>query len=402
MSQDTPIESSSLLPLEQSKAIADKNARFVLGIPKEKDSQENRVSLSPDAIAVLVKNDVEVWVEKGAGAKANFLDSDYMLAGARIVESHAEIFTADCIIKINPLNPAEMDAIRPGVILFSAMQVGINQESYIKELQAKKITFLAFELLEDQMGNRSIVRAMSEIAGSAVLLIATEYLSSVHAGRGIVLGGITGVPPTQVLILGAGTVAEYAARSAMGLGASIKIFDFQHYRLKRIQQILGHNTYTGLMDEKNLLNAFKEADVVIGALKGTELTEGFRIPEEWVQAMKQNSVIIDVSIDQGGCFETSKVTSHYSSVYKQHGVIHYCVPNIASRFAHTASLALSNVLSPILLKVMREGGFDELIFKYSWLTRAVVTYKGAVTNLAIAKKYNFKYKDLGLFTPGIN
>ena len=402
MSQETPIESASLLPLEQSQMIAEKQARFVIAIPKEKDSQENRVALTPDSITVLVKNDVEVWVEKGAGTKANFLDSDYMLAGARIVESHAEIFTADCIVKINPLTPAELDAIRPGVILFSAFQDGQNQESYIKALQNKKITFLAFEHLQDHIGDRTIVRAMSEIAGSAVLLIATEYLSSVHAGKGIVLGGITGVPPTQVLILGAGTVAEYAARSAMGLGASIKIFDSQLYRLKRIQQILGHNTYTGLIDDKNLQKALKEADVVIGALRANELLEGFKIPEEWIEAMKQNSVIIDVSIDQGGCFETSKVTSHYSPVYKQHGVIHYCVPNIASRFAHTASLALSNILFPILLKIVREGGLDELIYKYAWLMKAVVTHKGAITNANIAKKYNLKHKDLGLFTAGIN
>jgi alanine dehydrogenase len=395
-------ESTVLLPLEEPKMLAQKHARFIIGIPKEQDSQENRVSLTPDAVGILVKNDVEVWVEKNAGTKANFLDSDYMLAGARIVESHEEVFSADCIVKINPLNPSELDAIKIGVTLISAMQDHQNQEEYLKKLLAKKITFLAFEYLEDHIGDHTIVRAMSEIAGSAVLLIATEYLSSVHAGRGIVLGGITGVPPTQVLILGAGTVAEYAARSAMGLGASIKIFDSEHYRLKRIQYILGHNTYTGLIDEKNLLAAFKEADVVIGALRGTHLQEGFKIPEDWIAAMKQNSVIIDVSIDQGGCFETSKMTSHYSPVYKQHGVIHYCVPNIASRFAHTASLALSNILFPTLLKIVREGGIDELIYKYQWLMRGLITHKGTVTNAAIAKKYNLKHKDLGLLSTGIN
>jgi alanine dehydrogenase len=401
MSPEHP-ESSVLSPLEEPKMLAQKFARFVIGIPKEQDSQENRVALTPDAVGILVKNDIEVWVEKNAGTKANFLDSDYMLAGARILESHDEVFSADCIVKINPLNPSEMEAIRQGSTLISALQAAQNQEDYLKKLIAKKITHLAFEYLEDHVGDHTIVRAMSEIAGSAVLLIATEYLSSVHAGKGIVLGGITGVPPTQVLILGAGTVAEYAARSAMGLGASIKIFDSHHYRLKRIQYILGHNTYTGLIDEKNLLAAFKEADVVIGALRGTQLAGGFKISEEWIAAMKQNSVIIDVSIDQGGCFETSKTTSHYSPVYKQHGVIHYCVPNIASRFAHTASLALSNILFPTLLKIAREGGIDELIYKYQWLMRGLITHKGTVTNLGIAQKYNLKYKDLGLLSAGIN
>jgi alanine dehydrogenase len=392
----------ALGPLEQSKRISNKNAFMTIAVPKEQDSQENRVALSPDAVCILVKNDVEVWVEKNAGLKANFLDSAYMLAGARIIEAHEELFSCDYIIKINPLNTNELDAIKPGATLISASQNGENQEEYLKKLIQKKITHIAFEYLEDNVGDHVIVRAMSEIAGSAVLLIATEYLSSVHAGKGIVLGGITGIPPTQVLILGAGTVAEYAARSAMGLGASIKIFDSQHYRLKRIQYILGHNTYTGLIDETNLLAAFKEADVVIGALRSTELQEGYRIPEEWITEMKQNSVIIDVSIDQGGCFETSKPTSHYSPVFKQHGVIHYCVPNIASRFAHTASLALSNILLPTLLKIARECGINELIYKYIWLQRGVLTHNGAITNHSLAKKHNLKFKDLGLLSAGIN
>jgi alanine dehydrogenase len=375
---------------------------FVIGIPKEVDSQENRVALVPDAVSLLVLNGLEVWVEKNAGEKANFSDSDYVLAGAFIKESHDEIFKANVIVKINTLTPHELEILKPNTILFSAIESNQDQEAYLRVLMQKKVSLIAFEYLEDQVGNLSIVRAMSEIAGSAVLLIATEYLSSVHAGKGIVLGGITGLPPTQVLILGAGTVAEYAARSAMGLGASVKIFDSQHYRLRRIQYILGHNTYTGLIDQINLKAAISEADVVIGALRGTDSEGPFKVPEEWVAKMKKNSVIIDVGIDHGGCFETSKPTSHYAPMYKQLGVLHYCVPNIASRFAHTASLALSNILNPLLVKVFTNGGLEDHIFSIKGLKNGLILLNGHVTNAHLAARHNLKFKDLSLFMAGKN
>ncbi|MGL4631463.1 MAG: alanine dehydrogenase [Leadbetterella sp.] len=389
-------------PQESPQALGLAKQGIRIGIPKERDSQENRVALTPAAVALLIRNGAEVWVEKNAGQKANFQDSDYLLSGASIRDSHDEIFSCEYVIKINPLTPQEMDMIRPNATLFSSFQPNTISLDYIHALLKKKITCIGYEYLQDKVGNHTVVRSMSEIAGSAVLLIATEYLSSVNAGKGIVLGGITGLPPTQVLILGAGTVAEYAARSAMGLGASIKIFDRHLYRLRRIQQILGHNIYTSLIDEVNLAAAFKEADVVIGALRISDVHEGYKVPEEWIATMKPNSVIIDVSIDSGGTFETSKPTSHYSPVYKNYGVIHYCVPNIASRFAHTASMVLSNILSSILLRMLREGGVNEMIYKYPWFLKGVVTYKDSCTQASLAKQHNLKYKDLGLISILIN
>jgi alanine dehydrogenase len=388
--------------LEQPSLVKSRSNALRIGLPKELDSQENRVALSPEAVEILCRNGMEVWVGKNAGAKANFPDAEYLLAGASIKESHEEVFGADIIFKINALNPREMELIKNGSILVSSLPILEKQEEFLKLLLRKKISFLAFEFLEDAAGDRRVVRAMSEIAGSAVLLIATEYLSSINAGKGIVLGGITGVPPTQVLILGAGTVAEYAARSAMGLGASVKIFDAQLHRLQRIQYILGHSTYTGLLDQKNLYQAFKEADVVIGALRSEDLQKGYKIPENWIEEMKRNSVIIDVSIDQGGCFETSKLTSHYSPVFKTHGVIHYAVPNIASRFAHTASLAISNILLPLAIEMAQEGGFEGALATNPHLLKGLVSHLGAITQAGLAQKYHLKFKDLNLFQSGVN
>jgi alanine dehydrogenase len=244
-----------------------------------------------------------------------------------------------------------------------------------------------------------VVRAMSEIAGSTVLLIAAEYLSSVNNGKGIILGGVTGVPPTRVVILGAGTVAEYAARTALGLGAEIKIFDNQIYKLRRIKHALGQQVYTSTIDILTLGEAIRAADVVIGAMRPEKGIAKCIVSEEMVASMKPNSVIIDVGIDQGGCFETSELTNHKNPVYKKHDVIHYCVPNIASRVARTATTALSNIFTPILLQLAEEGGIDDMISINKWFMKSIYCYKGNLTNIMLARKFNIKYKDIELLIP---
>lgn len=395
-------EYSVMVPQEQTQQVLKKKTKISIGIPKEKDPHENRVGLSPEAVNILSRNNFEIIIEKNAGLKANFTDADYVLANGKITNQIQEVFSCDIIVKINPLNPAELEIIKNNATLFSAVNPMHQQKSYFETLIEKRITHLGFEFFEDKVGDFPIIRAMSEIAGSAALLIASEYLSSVNAGKGIILGGITGVPPTNVVILGAGTVAEYAARSAMGLGASIKIFDNQIHRLKRIQQILGSKVYTSTLNDNDLNKALSDADVVIGALRSDNFIEYFKVSEDVVAKMKPNAVILDVSIDQGGCFETSKPTTHYSPVYKLHGVIHYCVPNIASRFAHTASLALSNIIYNVLFKTAQLGGVDEMIHNYRWFMKSIISHRGAITNHIIAQKYNLKYKDLGLVSSAIN
>ena len=228
------------------------------------------------------------------------------------------------------------------------------------------------------------------------MLIAAELLSSVHNGRGIILGGITGVPPTRVLILGAGTVGEYAARAAHALGAEIKVFDQHIYRLQRIKYTIGQQIYTSIIDSETLTAELSRADVVIGAMRAEDGIAPMIVTEEMVSRMKKNSIIIDVSIDQGGCFETSEMTTHKQPTFQKYDVTHYCVPNIASRVAHTASIALSNVFAPFLLKTGTIGGIEEMIFAKQWFTKGVYCYKGSLTNLPIAQRFNLRYKDLGL------
>ncbi|MCA0362402.1 MAG: alanine dehydrogenase [Spirosomataceae bacterium] len=381
---------------ESPMAIMKTQKSLSLGVPKELSEHENRVPLTPDAVGLLVKNNLEVSVESGAGEKSNFSDIEYSNAGAKIVYNHREIFENDIIIKIDPLVNEEFDIIKPNTTLISTLNLPFLSKEYFDNLNKKKITAIAYEYIQDKVGEFPIIRAMSEIAGSAVILIATEYLSSVNNGKGVILGGITGVPPTNVVIIGAGTVGEFAVRSALGLGANIKVFDRQLYRLHRLQYAVGTRVYTSIIDSVSLAQAVAEADVVIGALRGDKGLAPMVVSEDMVSNMKPNSVIIDVAIDHGGCFETSVVTNHKSPVFKKHGVIHYCVPNIASRFAHTASMALSNIFSPVLLKTEGLGGVNEMIFQNKWFMKGVVCHKGSVTNLYLAKKFNLKFKDLGL------
>lgn len=286
--------------------------------------------------------------------------------------------------------------MQPGQTLISAIQLGNQKPDYLDALNRKKITALAFEFIQDKVGGMPIIRAMSEIAGNTVMSIASEYLNTANGGRGIILGGITGVPPTQVVIIGAGTVAEYAARAALGLGAEVKIFDNHIYKLRRIKHALGQQIYTSTIDTVTLADSLRHADVVIGALRAEKGRNRYVVTEEMVAEMKDESIIIDLSIDQGGCVETSELTTLKNPIFRSYGVIHYCVPNIASRVAHTATTALSNIFTPTILRAGEEGGMEDMIFAHAWFMNGVYTYKGSVTNQHIANKFGLKYKDLSL------
>ncbi len=369
---------------------------FQVGLPKEISTQEKRIVLTPEAVGLLSNNNIQVVVEAGAGLHAKFTDQDYSDAGARIAYSRKEVLSMDVVLKIDPPTVEEITEMSAGSCLISALQLEKQQAEFIKALNEKKITSVAFEYLEDKVGGMPVVRAMSEIAGSTVMLIASEYLSSVNEGKGLILGGVTGVPPTQVVIIGAGTVAEYAARTAIGLGANIKIFDNHIYKLRRIKQLLGQQIYTSTIDNFSLGQALAEADVVIGALRAEKGRNKIVVTEEMVANMIHGSIIIDVGIDQGGCIETARMTTHDSPVYQLHDVIHYCVPNIASRVARTASYSLSNIFTPIILQMADMGGTEEMIFNYRWFLRGVYTYRGSLTNAFLARKFGLNHKELQL------
>ena len=386
----------SLYPQEQLLKVKSSNKDLLIAVPKEVSLQENRLSLTPAAVGILVANGHRVLVEQGAGEHCFFSDTEFSENGAEIVYSKKEVFEANFIVKVEPPTKEEIDLMKPGTTVFSAIQLANTTEAYYEALNKKKITSLGFEFLQDKAGGLPIVNAMSELAGSLVIPMAVEYLSSTSGGRGIILGGITGVPPTRVIILGAGTVAEYAARAALGLGAEVRIFDNEIYKLRRIKHKLANQAFTAVIDSATLGQSLLSADVVIGALRAEKGRARCVVTEEMVSSMKPGSVIIDVSIDQGGCIETSEITSHTHPTFKKYEVIHYCVPNIASRAARTATTALSNILTPMLLKLADTGGIDDMMYTYTWFSKGVYTYKGYATNLEISKRFNLPYKDLSL------
>lgn len=387
-------EEVGIYPKEAVAKVKNSQNSLLIGLPLETAAQEKRVVLTPDAVALLVNNGQRVLVETNAGKESKFTDKEYSDAGAKVVYTSKEAFDAEVIIKVEPPTEEEINYMRSGSCLISALQLGKQNADFIHALNKKRITAVSYENLEDKVGGMPVVRAMSEIAGSTVMLIAAEYLSSVNNGKGLIMGGVTGVPPTQVVIVGAGTVAEYAARTALGLGASIKVFDNHIYKLRRIKHLLGQQVFTSTIDNYTLGNAIKEADVVIGALRAEKGRNKIVVSEEMVAAMMEGSVIIDVSIDQGGCIETSEMTSHDVPIFVKHGVIHYCVPNIASRVSRTASCALSNIFTPILLQMADLGGAEEMIFNYKWFMKGVYTYRGSLTNAYLARKFSMTHKEL--------
>lgn len=387
---------SVLYPQESLMAVRKDQNSLHIGLPREVSLQENRIALTPDAVAILVRNGHEVWVEKDAGKGSNLSDHEYSEAGAKIVHSPEEVYQANVILKVEPLVEEEFRYVKAGTTLISALNLPALEKQYFEKLNELKVTGIGYELIEDKVGGKPIIRAMGEIAGSTVLLIAAEYLSTPNGGRGIILGGITGVPPTKIVILGAGTVAEFATRASLSLGADVKVFDKHIYRLQRLKYSIGQNLYTSIIDSETLAEAIGRADVVIGTMRAENGLSPMVVTREMVSKMKPGSVIIDVSIDQGGSFETSRMTTHKNPTFKYNEVIHYCVPNIPSRVAHTASTALSNVFLPFLLQTGTIGGIEEMIYANRWFMKGVYCHKGTLTNSHIARSFNMRYKDLTL------
>ena len=383
-------------PQESMLEVKNKKNKLYIGIPREVSFQENRIALTPLSVALLVNNGHEVILESNAGKAANFLDKDYSEQGARIVYDTRSVYEADILIKIAPPTSEEIELMKPNQTLISALQISTLKPEYIQALQRKRITAVCFEDLLDEGGTLTVVRAMSEIVGATSILIAAEYLSNVFEGKGLMLGGITGVPPTEIVILGAGTVGEYAARTAISLGAQVKVFDPSIYKLRRLQNNIGSRVFTSVVQPIVLEKAITTCDVAIGAMRAETGRSPCIVSEATVSKMKPNSVIIDVSIDQGGCFETSEVTNHTHPVFRKYDVIHYCVPNIASRVARTATYALTNIFAPILLDIGEHGGLQNVIWQNTGVRNAVYIYQGHLTNKHIGDRFNMPCKDLDL------
>jgi alanine dehydrogenase len=391
----------ALSPQEEMLEVVNKKGTLVIGIPKEISFQENRVALVPDDVALLVNNGHQIIVETGAGKNAHFEDSDYSEAGAQIVYTPNDVYKADIILKVAPPLTSESTMMHGNQTLISALQLPVQPKDFLKHLMQKKIHAIAFDWIKDEAGIFPVIRSMSEIVGGTSISIAEEYLSNVHNGPGLIMGGVSGIAPTSVVILGAGTVAEFAARVAIGRGAIVKVFDNSIYRLRRLQNMIGTRVFTSTIRPRVLAQHLKTADVAIGAIRATEGLSPCVVTEQMVSDMKVGSVVVDVSIDQGGCFETSHVTNHTEPVFRVHGVTHYCVPNIASRVSRTASYALSSIFTPILLRVGEEGGIEKLIKKDHKIRNGVYIYKGILTNKYLGETYKISYKDIDLLIANI-
>ncbi|GAA4969548.1 alanine dehydrogenase [Algibacter aquimarinus] len=391
----SPFTKQQLIPQEETLEISKRKGELFIGIPKETAYQEKRVCLTPDAVYALVSNGHRVLLESGAGEGARFSDKDYSEAGAEISKDTAKVFACPMILKVEPPTMEQIKLLNPQAILISALQIKTQTKKYFEALASKRITALAFEFIRDGDGAYPAVRSLSEIAGTASVLIASELLSDNRDGNGLMFGNISGVPPLEVVILGAGTVGEFAARSSMGLGANIKVFDNSITKLRRIQSHLGRPFFTSTLQPKNLTKALKRCDVVIGAVRGTNRAP-IVVSDSMVQNMKKGAIIIDVSIDMGGCFETSEVTSHKQPTFIKHNVVHYCVPNIPARYSRTSSVSISNIFTPYLLKIAEDGGIENSLRFDRGLKNGLYFYHGILTSKPVGEWFDLKYSDINL------
>lgn len=389
------IPKNMLLPQEEMLEVRKKGQKIKIGIPSDFSKVEYRVPLTPQAVDLLVSYGHEILIEKGAGKSASYFDKDYRDAGATIVDKKEETFQCDIILRISPFDSEEIDMLRGNQVIISSMQIQAHCKETIHEMMKKKVTTIAFEHLENEDGFLPFVHQMSQIAGVTSITIASEYLSKSRNGKGVLFGEVTGVTPAELVIIGTSTAAEYAARAALGLGIFVKVFDTSVYELSKLEEKLGRRIFTSVFYPKVLRKALVSADVVIGATS-FNTTPKFKVSEELVKQMKEGSVIIDLNISQGGCFETSECTNFNKPTFVKHGVVHYCVPNSPALVARTASISMSNILIPILLAIGENGGTDNYIKNSCGFRKGVYIYHGILTNPDVGRLFNIQAKDIDL------
>jgi alanine dehydrogenase len=366
-----------------------------IGLPRERTNDETRICLTPSGASILVANGHEVFVEAKAGEQAHFSDQAYADAGAQIAHGARELYQrSEVIAKVAPPDKEEIAMMRDQAILISALHLGSANERMYHQLYDKNITGIGFEFIQDADGSYPIVRMLHEITGSLAIQIASHYLESFHEGQGILLGGISGVPPATVVILGAGIIGEYAARTALGYGAQVFVLDNNLTALRHLENALDRRIVTAMANQQYLSNSLKFADVVIGAV----MEEGDKAPcwvtEPMVAQMKAGSVIVDTVIDQGGCLSTSRATTHSNPTYRMHDVVHYCVPNMPARVARTGTYALNNVLVPYLMDIGDAGGIHGALWTSIALRNGTYLYKKHLAKKMLHQMVKLPYRDI--------
>lgn len=388
-----PFSKQQLLPQEETLELLKQKGELFIGLPKENQYQEKRICLTPDAVNAITANGHRVLIESGAGEGANYTDADYTNAGAEVTNDQKKVFSCPILLKVEPPSIAEIELMNPQAIIISALQIKTQTKKYFEALAKKRITAIAFEYIRDEDGKYPAVRSLSEIAGTSSVLIAAELMAAISDGNGLMFGNISGVPPVEVVIIGAGTVGEFAARSALGLGANIKVFDNSITKLRNIQTNLHQTIYTSTIQPKNLLKALKRCDVAIGAVRGKDRSPVL-VSSTMVEHMKKGAVIIDVSIDMGGCFETTEITNHDKPTVEKFGVVHYGVPNIPSRYPRTSSISISNIFTPYLLKIGEDGGLEHSLRFDRGLRNGLYMYHGILTNKSVGDWFGLSYNDI--------
>lgn len=386
------------IPQELLKEIGKIANRLVIGIPRERKDDERRLALTPEAVDMLTDCGHRVLVETGAGLGINYSDNHFSEAGAEIVATPAEVYQADIILKILPPLAAEVALMRPRTLLFSMIQLNLFAAETFELMMAKRINAVAYELLADKLQRCPVLNVISEIEGTASITIASELLSNTQGGKGILLGGIPGVSPTEVVIIGAGNAGTVSARAALALGASVKVFDDDINKLRTIQQVLGQGLFTSNFHPNVLHNAFRSADVVIGAMRYINVQRRYVIAEELVRTMKRGALVIDLRMSQGGCFETTCCLGGADpNVFEQYGVLHYCKPNISNRVARTTSMAFSNIFVGMLLALGDAGSFPGLIKTDNGFRSGVYMYSGKPVNSYVANHFHLSANSLDLY-----
>ncbi|MEL7586857.1 MAG: alanine dehydrogenase [Prolixibacteraceae bacterium] len=391
----TPETSNFFMPREEMLEILRKGKKLTIGIPSDLSRAEFRIPLTPEAVELLVSYGHEICIETNAGKASSYSDEEYRNAGAMVVDRKEEVFQCDLILRVSPFDQGEIDMLRGNQAIFSNMQMNVHCSESIRKLMHKKVTTVAYEYMEDENNSLPVVRLMSQISGVTAVTIASEYLSNSRNGKGVLLGGVTGISPTELVILGATTAGEFAARAALGLGAMVKVFDDDLASLRNLEEKLGQRIFTSVLYPNVLKKALKSADVVLGAMS-TNSRLKFRVSEEMVRKLKKGSVIIDLNVAQGGCFETSRCTDLNNPAYIEHGVIHYCVPNMPALVARTASIALSNILTPVIISIGETGGVQSYIKTAKGFRKGIYIYNGILTNHDLGAKLNIPSKDIDL------
>ncbi len=387
----------ALLPMEKPLRLREQHRSLRIGVPREVANEERRVALAPSGVATLVANGHEVYVEQGAGVLANFPDAEYMEAGAQIVATPEDLYSqCELIVKVGRPTDDELKLLQENQVLISALHLGSTTLDFLRRLMELGVTGIGFEFIRDSDGTLPIVRMMHEIMGSMAVQIAARYLESNEGGKGVMLGGISGVPPATVVIIGAGVVGEWAARTALGFGAHVVVLDTDLGALRALEHYLDRRVTTAMASVEFIRKAVRSADVVIGAKMGEGQRAPILVTEDMVAEMQPGSVIVDTMIDQGGCIETSRPTTHSNPVFRKYDVIHYCVPNMPSNAARTATYALNNVLVPYLIEIGESGSIHEALWRNVGLRNGTYVYRRHLTKKSLAAMFGLPYRDIEL------